>query len=470
LVVYTGFNSRPTVCKIKDRHQVKSMQDYAGYRGQVLNLIRGAGARIGDKVRLSRNGESIEGLLMPRAAGREETHIVLKLATGYNVGVRVSEGSRIDVIGAGAKPALTRPAKPPSAKDLPRVTIISTGGTIASRVDYRTGAVEPALTAEDLYTFVPELASEANVEAKILYSVFSENFTPKHWKEMAESVAKEIYSGVSGVVVAQGTDTLAYSSAALSFALQSCPVPVVLVGAQRSSDRPSSDAATNLVGAVSVGARAPFAGVFVVMHEWMSDERLLVHRGTKVRKCHTSRRDAFKSVNAGPIARFHMGSKNLELLETEYHKRGSSQLTCKPIFDDRVALVEFYPSSDPGIVDYYVGKEYRGLILEGTGLGHVATNWLPSLRRAVEKGMFIGMTSQCLWGRVNMNVYSAGVDLQKVGVRPLEDMLPETALVKLMWVLGQTSDPAQVAQMMCTDIAGEISPRRPGGLQNDGSN
>jgi len=444
------------------------MQDYAGYKGQALDLIRRAGASIGDKVKLTRDRESVEGLLMPRAAGREDTQVVLKLSTGYNIGVKIAEDSRIEIVGAGAKPTLSKPPKPASLKGLPQVTIFSTGGTIASRVDYRTGAVEPALTAEDLYSFVPELATEADVRAKILYSLFSENFTPTHWREIAESVASEVQSGVSGVVIAQGTDTLGYCAAALSFALQASPVPIVFVAAQRSSDRPSSDAATNLVGAVSVAAKAPFAGVFVAMHEWLSDENLLVHKGTKVRKCHTSRRDAFRSIGTDPIARFHIETKRIEILQKDYSARGmSSRLVCNPDFDSRAALLKFYPSMNPSVIDWYVNQGYRGFILEGTGLGHVSAECFPSLQRAVQKGMFVGMTSQCLWGRVNMNVYSTGVDLQKIGVHPLEDMLPETAVVKLMWVLGQTDDRAKIEEMMHTNLAGEISPRRLEGPEND---
>jgi glutamyl-tRNA(Gln) amidotransferase subunit D len=437
------------------------MLELTGYKGQALELIKAARASIGDSLRLVRDGKGVEGLLMPRVAGRDDTHIVLKLATGYNVGVKIDEKTRIHVLGTGAKPALSRPPVPTATRGLPQVTIFSTGGTIASRVDYRTGAVEAALSAEDLYSFVPELASEANVNAKVLYSLFSENFTTKHWKGIAESVSEEIRSGVSGVVIAQGTDTLGYCAAALSFAVQSSPVPIVFVAAQRSSDRPSSDAATNLIGAVGVAAKAPFAGVVAVMHEWLSDDILLVHKGTKVRKCHTSRRDAFKSINTAPIARFHVETRKLEMLGNEFPGRGSSsQVVCEPNFDDRVALVKFYPGLDPGIIDWYVTKGYRGLILEGTGLGHVSARCYANLERAVESGMFVAMTSQCLWGRIDMNVYSTGIDLQKIGVHPLEDMLPETALVKLMWVLGQTSDSEKVAEVMRTNLAGEISPRR----------
>jgi len=445
------------------------MQESTGYEGRALDLIKAAGANVGDKVMLTRDGESVEGLLMPRTAGRADTHIVLKLGTGYNVGVKVDKNTRIQVVGTGARPALTRPPRPAS-KGLPPVTIFSTGGTIASRVDYRTGAVEPALSAEDLYAFVPELASEADVKAKVLYSIFSENLTAKHWKKTAEAIRDEIRSGVSGVVVAQGTDTLGYTAAALSFALQSSPIPVVLVGAQRSSDRPSSDAATNLIGAVSVAARGPFAGVYVVMHDSMSDETLLVHKGTKVRKCHTSRRDAFKSIDSTPVARFHTETRNLEILESSYPPRKSSpEIMCKPDFDDRVALLKFYPGMDAVMIDSYVNRGYRGLILEGTGLGHVSASCFPSIARCVESGMFVGMTSQCLWGRVDMNVYSTGIDLQRIGVHPLEDMLPETALVKLMWVLGQSDDPVKIAEMMRTNLAGEISPRRLEGNEADKS-
>jgi glutamyl-tRNA(Gln) amidotransferase subunit D len=438
------------------------MDELAGYRGRALNLIRAAGASIGDRVKLARDGEQVEGLLIPRASGGDDSHVVLKLGTGYNVGVTIGESTQIEVLGSGTKPTLTRVPKPASTTGLPSVTIFSTGGTIASRVDYRSGAVEPALTAEDLYSFVPELASEADITAKILYSIFSENLTPTHWKEMAESVGQEIRSGVSGIVIAQGTDALGYSAAALSFALQRSPVPIVFVGAQRSSDRPSSDAASNLIGAVSVAARAPFAGVYLVMHEWVSDETLLVHKGTKVRKCHTSRRDAFKSIGTAPLARFHIETRKLEILEKDYSPRSSSrEVVCKPNFDNRAVLMKFHPALDPGVIDWYVTNGYRGLILEGTGLGHVGAACFPSLTRAVERGMFVGMTSQCLWGRVDMNVYSTGIDLQKIGVTPLEDMLPETALVKLMWVLGQTENFTEIAKLMRTNLAGEITPRRP---------
>jgi glutamyl-tRNA(Gln) amidotransferase subunit D len=289
--------------------------------------------------------------------------------------------------------------------------------------------------------------------------LYSENITAKHWAEIANTVAKHIEEGAAGVVIAHGTDTLGYTAAALSFALQNLPVPVVMVASQRSADRPSSDAATNLIGAVKAAAKAPFAEVVVAMHETVSDKAIVFHRGTKVRKCHTSRRDTFQSVNTSPLAK--MENEEFLTLVKDFNKRDSSRrLVLKPNFEEKVALVKFYPGFNPRLIDWYVNENYKGIILEGTGLGHVGNYCFSAVKRAVEKGVLVAMTSQCLWGRVNMNVYNQGRDLLAFGVVPLEDMLPETALVKLMWVFGQTKDIDEAKRLLVTNIAHEISPRR----------
>jgi glutamyl-tRNA(Gln) amidotransferase subunit D len=433
-------------------------KEFSGYRGEALASITKAGAEVGDMIRVTRKSEVYEGILIPRSEYGDETHIVVKLKNGYNIGIEITPDTTIEKIGKGTKPTFAAPPQPEENPQLPRVTIISTGGTIASRVDYRTGGVRSALTASDLYSVVPELADIARIDAQILFSLFSENITCQHWTELAKVVADQVSKGVDGVVIAHGTDTMGYTAAALSFALQNLPVPVVIVGAQRSADRPSSDAATNLIGAVSAAARGPFAEVTVAMHETTSDDSIVFHRGTKVRKCHTSRRDAFKSVNATPIAR--MRSRELTMLTQDYRRRGSSELfVLKPEFDDKVALIKFYPNMNPAAIDWLVDKDYRGIILEGTGLGHINMQSFAAIRRATDKNVVIGMTSQCIWGRVNMNVYDTGRDLQAQGVIPLEDMLPETALVKLMWVLGQTYDAEEAKALLKTDVAKEISPR-----------
>ena len=430
----------------------------SGYKGEALRLLKQAECGIGDIVKVTCKGKVYEGILIPRSELGEGTIVIVKMKSGYNVGIKVTNDTKIEKIGKGSKPTFASPPIPKQNPTLPYVVIMSTGGTIASRVDYRTGAVRSAISASDLYGVVPELADVARVDTEIVFSLYSENITQKHWTELAETVAKRIEQGVDGVVIAHGTDTMAYTSAALSFALQNLPVPVILVGAQRSSDRPSSDAATNLIGAVKAAGEAPFAEVGLAMHETVSDIATVVHRGTKVRKCHTSRRDTFKSINGIPIAKV----KDLQVtMQTDQYQRRDTKkkLVLKPNFSEKVALVKFYPGLDPAIIDFYVEKGIKGILLEGSGLGHVSKFCFGAIKNAVAKGVIVALASQCIWGRVNMNVYDTGRDLLSCGVVPLSDMFPETGLVKLMWVLGQTEDVEEAKELLQINIAGEFSSR-----------
>jgi len=336
--------------------------------------------------------------------------------------------------------------------------MISVGGTIASRVDYRTGAVQPALTAEDLTSVVPELASLAEVDAHILFSELSENFTPEHWQGMAEETARVIRKGADGVVIAHGTDTMHYTSAALSFAIQNPPVPIMLVGAQRSSDRPSSDGASNLVGAIGIAARANLGVVGLAMHEGLSDDTIIAHAGTRVRKCHTSRRDTFESINSPPLARYHLRDGQIEILGNPANRDKDRSLELKPHFSPHACLVKSYPGFNPHLIDAALDQGAKGIVLEGTGLGHVPKHCYKSLRDAIKSDVPVFMTSQTIWGRVDMNVYSTGRDLIEIGVTPLEDMLPETALAKLSWALANFAGD-EVQRIMITPIAGEITSR-----------
>jgi glutamyl-tRNA(Gln) amidotransferase subunit D len=428
----------------------------SGYKGEALRLLKQADCNVGDILKVTSKGKTYEGILIPRSG--EGTAIIIKMKSGYNIGIQATADVKVEKIGKGTKPTFASPPIPKQNPALPHVVIMSTGGTIASRVDYRTGAVRSAISASDLYGVVPELADVARVDTEIVFSLYSENITQKHWSELAQTVAKRIEQGVDGVVIAHGTDTMAYTSAALSFALQNLPVPVILVGAQRSSDRPSSDAATNLIGAVKASGEAPFAEVGLARHETVSDTAIVVHRGTKVRKCHTSRRDTFKSINGFPIAKV----QNLQVtMQTDQYQRRDpkKKLVLKPDFSEKVALVKFYPGFDPSIIDYYVYKGIKGILLEGSGLGHVSKFCFEAIKNAVSKGVVVALASQCIWGRVNMNVYDTGRDLLSFGVVPLDDMFPETGLVKLMWVLGQTDDTKEAVKLLKTNIAGEFSPR-----------
>ncbi|MBS7648650.1 MAG: Glu-tRNA(Gln) amidotransferase subunit GatD [Candidatus Bathyarchaeia archaeon] len=429
-----------------------------GYRGLALKALLEIKAEIGDLIRIVKDGTILEGILIPRSEYGDDSHVVIKIKSGYNIGVEITPTTKIERISAESRPAFIPPTPPKQRSDLPKVTILSTGGTIASRVDYRTGAVRPVISASDLYSIVPELSDIAVIDAEILFSVFSEDLTPKHWSAMAEAVAKHINRGVQGVVITHGTDTMGFSAAALSFALQNLPVPVILVGAQRSEDRPSSDAALNLIGAVLAASRAPFAEVAVAMHENPSDDAVVLHRGTKVRKCHTSRRDAFKTINAKPLAK--IVNNSILMLADNYQPRDPHRkLAVKPNFEDKVALIKFYPGMNPNIFDWCISEGYKGIVLEGSGLGHVRRDCFPAVKRAIDNGIVVAMTSQCIWGRVNMNVYSNGRDLLAMGVIPLGDMLSETAFVKMMWCLAQTRDLNEVRRLLLTNIANELSER-----------
>jgi glutamyl-tRNA(Gln) amidotransferase subunit D len=433
-------------------------QELAGYRGTALSHLSAVNANIGDILQIQKNGETYSGILMPRYELADDQHIVLKMPNGYNIGIKITPNLIIERIGLGEKPAFRTDSTAFSNKNLPLISIISTGGTIASRIDYRTGAVHSALTADDICNVVPELTQMANIRTEILFSLFSENLQSHHWQKLAHSISNHISQGAQGVVICHGTDTMAYTSAALSFALQNLPVPVLIVGSQRSSDRPSSDATENLINAVRVAATGQIAEVMILMHDTSSDTTALLHRGTKVRKCHTSRRDAFQSVNAQPLAKIH--SSRIEYMSHDYTNRDSEkQLVLKPHFDEKVALIKFYPGLAPQLLHWYVNNSYRGIIFEGSGLGHLPENIYPEIEYAVDHGVVFGMTSQCIWGRVNMNVYTTGRDLQNLGVLPLHDMLPETAAVKMMWALGQTQSIQEVKDIMLTNIAGEIENR-----------
>ncbi len=431
----------------------------AGYKGRAQQLLKAASVNVGDRIKVEDAGRTYEGVLMPRTELGDSNHLVLKLKSGYNLGARIGTGTKISLLEKGKPPKLEVPKleiKPDPSK--PNVTIIGTGGTIASRVDYRTGAVFPAFTPEEIYSAVPELAEIANIKVVEACNVFSEHMTPELWAKIGGVIAKEINEGASGVVVAHGTDTMAYTATALSFTLKGLHRPVVLVGSQRSSDRPSSDAALNLISAVTVAGKSDIAEVCVVMHGSTEDDFCLIHRGTRVRKCHTSRRDTFMSINDIPIGM--VKGRELKYFREGYKRtKPKSKVTVDGKFESKVALLKVTPGMSSSVINGILKAGDKGIVLEGTGLGHVPESLFAGIKRAVAKRVPVVMTSQCLWGRVDMKVYSTGRDLLKLGVIPGEDMLPEVAWLKLMWALAQTKDPKEVSKLMKSNLAGEITPR-----------
>jgi glutamyl-tRNA(Gln) amidotransferase subunit D len=454
------------------------------YKGRSLKILSEIGAAIGDTISVRTIGsDQAVGILMPRYESADDDHIVIKLKSGYNIGIGITNIQSVTNLTpyrkqtvSNADSAISYHTKRREAtvreitdnkiearKPLPNIALISTGGTIASKIDYRTGAVHSALSASDLYASIPELGKYASIDPEVILNEYSENLTPEHWTLIANKVAEKVKSGTyRGIIISHGTDTMHYTAAALSFALQNLPVPVVLVGAQRSSDRPSSDAALNLIGATVFCVKSSYSGVFVAMHAGPSDDVIACHVGTRVRKNHTSRRDAFESIDIEPIALIKGDYIEMQLQQqpqVKLHSRNNdnNNFLVRPVFDRRVSLMKFHPGFDPRLLSHLTTRlDYKAIVLEGTGLGHVSRQCLPEIRRMIDSGILVFMTSQCIWGRTRMTVYDTGRDLLKIGVIPLSDMLPETALIKAMWVISNSIDREHSMQIMQENIANEM--------------
>src|SRR5215217_8226766 len=412
--------------------------------------------KVGDIINVVLNNSSIiSGRCMPRYESSEKDHIIIKLNNGYNIGIKLNRIKSITKVSSfsivteeltekslensiSLKPQYKNDIDLSQVSNLPKIALISTGGTIASKIDYRTGGVTSVLSARDLYTSIPELSLYASIDTEILFNEYSENIGPTQWNLIANKIIDKINSGIyDGIVISHGTDTMSYTAAALSFALQDLPIPVILVGAQRSSDRPSSDASSNLIASVIFATQLDYSGVFVSMHGSISDEQIHCHLGTRVRKNHTSKRDAFKSIDISPIAvvkedqvEIQKIPSNIILQKKNKHKINKEfNVIPKIKFDDRVFLLKYYP-----------------------GLNHLL---IENVQKLGYKVVF--MTSQCIWGRTNLNVYDTGRDLEKIGVIPLSNMLSETAMVKAMWLLANYNDLVYIRNKMQENISNEIT-------------
>jgi glutamyl-tRNA(Gln) amidotransferase subunit D len=434
--------------------------EFRGYRGEALAALEKYDARVWSDVEVKTEKGSFAGIVLPRSETADPHHIVLKLRSGYNVGIAAGTVQAITIHGRREAHYKIPEKEFPYDPKKPRVKLLGTGGTIASRLDYRTGAVIPAFSPGELYGSVPELADICNLETEKLYGVFSENMGPEQWIGTAQAIGREIERGVQGIVIGHGTDTMHHTAGILSFMVQQSPVPIVMVGSQRSSDRPSSDAALNLMHSVKTAAESDIAEVMVCMFGPTSDEYGLLHRGTRVRKMHSSYRSTFRTIGDVPLAM--VSREKITPLRDDYKRRRTDRnVVVNTAFEEKVSIVYYYPNMKPDIIDALIDHEYRGIIIAGTGLGHVNKPLYPSLKRAHEKNIAVYMTVQTLWGYVQMYVYDTGRDMMELGVVPGANMLPEVAYVKLGWALGQTRDLSKVREIMMTPIAGEITEREP---------
>ncbi|HEX5905371.1 MAG TPA: Glu-tRNA(Gln) amidotransferase subunit GatD [Candidatus Nitrosocosmicus sp.] len=477
---------------------------YSKNSQQFLNKFR---VDIGNEVKIVTKKQEFFGIILPRYETFSDKYIVLKLKSGYNIGIEIDniieivslendndESSSKHSTGVSSAPSFTSSKTSTSSssspslstqqlasksgsiedhdrihhdadddsKYLPRILLISTGGTIASKIDYRTGGVTSLLSASEIYSVFPELAEYGLIYPEFLFNEYSENITPQHWSLLADRISRAVTKGYyDGIIVSHGTDTMHYTSSALSFSLKNIPIPVILVGSQRSSDRPSSDAFSNLVGAIKFIKDAKYSGIFVCMHSNTSDNIIACHIGTRVRKNHTSKRDAFKSLDSLPFA-FIENSGIIQYNNTLHnkmlkYKETSKAFISKTAFDSRVFLLKFYPGFNPSFLETFLNLDYKVIIIEGTGLGHINKKCFPIISKLIESGIFVFMTSQCIFGRVQMTVYDTGRDLLGLGVIPLSNMSSETAVVKAMWALSNSAGTDDFITIMKSNYAAEFS-------------
>ncbi|MBI2651454.1 Glu-tRNA(Gln) amidotransferase subunit GatD [Candidatus Woesearchaeota archaeon] len=426
----------------------------------------------GDIVKVHTKEEIYEGILMPRPEIFDENYKVIKLDNGYNIGIENKKITKIEVIKKYEKKK-EEGHRMSYKSGLPKISILHTGGTIASRVDYRSGGVVAAFSPEEIVSMFPELAEIANIDSELIANMWSDDLRFSHFKLIAKAIEKKAKEGIDGIIIGIGTDNLAVASAALAFIIQQTPIPIIFTGAQRSSDRGSSDAAMNLICAAEFIAKTDFAGVAVCMHENTDDKTCAILPPAKTRKLHSSRRDAFKPVNDTLIARVNItrvdgNPRKIEFIKESYAKKDKNRkLIINPNMEEKVGLLKITVNMFPKQFEFFKG--YKGLVIEGTGLGHTpghAPNELanihkkifPAIKKVIDSGCVLVMTTTCLFGRVEMQVYSKGRDLLKLGIIPGEDMLPETAFVKLAWLLGNYKK-EEVKELIGKNLRGEISER-----------
>lgn len=405
--------------------------------------------------------------------GSDKERMMIKLDNGYNIGFEKKEIASIKVIKTEkqakenkGKKIIKKEIK--TKKKLPAVSILHCGGTIASKVDYETGAVKAKFSPEEILEMFPEMGEMASLRSRLVANMMSEDIRFAHYNLIAREIEKEVKAGVAGIIVTHGTDTLHYTAAALAFILENLGAPVLFVGAQRSSDRGSSDAFLNLKEAVRFIVNSDFGEVGICMHASAEDDSCIILPACKSRKMHSSRRDAFKAVNSSGYAS--VSEKGIEWLRKDYVKKDSGRRLNLKLFKEglKIGLVKSHPQMFAEELEAF--KKFDGLVLEGTGLGHFPVGKYDKytaenevIFREIEglaKKMPVVMTAQTIFGGVNMSVYSPGRKLAEAGVLGNGlDISAETALIKLGWLLSNY-DKKEIKLLWETDFRGEINKKR----------
>jgi len=447
--------------------------------GEYMVDAPAVGQRVKVEVNSHNGATTVEGVALHPAA---KNHLTVKLVNGYNASYPLEDVQSVEILGTSTPPTASAPVAASTDGSLPRVRILHTGGTIASKVDYATGAVVARFEPEELIASLPELTSLANIEAVKLGNMFSDDIRPQHWNSIIQASKQAFEDGCDGVVVTHGTDTLHISSAALSFAWagkgETPPGRIAFVGSQRSSDRGSSDASENLLSAVHWAAHGPApcgdAGdaVVVVMHASNNDGVCAVYPGVGVRKLHSSRRDAFKPVNCEALAMITIDNGACSHALEERYKTTLAEKNSRPIcqqptmYETSVRIAQFVagPWLHSEEIEAIVLTGVQAIIIQGTGLGHLPiedpgkdapenTKLWRALTRCVNREIPIVVTNQCIHGPVDMNVYSKGRKQMEMGILGHGMVAaPDTVVVKVHWAL---SNRMKIQEAVAANLCGE---------------
>lgn len=424
------------------------------YSDTINGALESLSIKAGDSISYSREGLRIIGMLLPNSDAGDKNCLKIKLPSGYNVGVKM-DGAKIEKIKSKEKKTTPQVIKGLSTpKNAKKIALITTGGTIAAKVDYKTGAVSAKINSSDFLAMYPGLEALANIEVYSAMNILSENMKPSDWAKIAQVAKEAIDDGAYGVVITHGTDTMGYTAAALAYALENLGVPIIITGSQRSPDRPSSDAHQNMKCSI-YAALSDLSGVYVCMHSSTSDDFNYLHYATRTRKMHTSGRWAFKSIGASPVAKIYPDSK-IEILDKKISHRKNSELVLKNKFSDKVHMAWAYPGISKSAVLNW--SEFDGVVIAGTGFGHISSDVLDAVQELIESKTTIVMAPQCFEGRMMLQTYSTGRQLEDLGVIGNScDWLAESAYVKLCWVLAQTKDSKKISELMTKPMCGDIT-------------
>ncbi len=421
-----------------------------------------------------KDDREIEGLLVKEELIDNKKFLIIKLENGYNIGINIENIVKKEIYKRKIEKTDKRNNKRSNIKEPIRenknlIAILHTGGTIASRVDYETNAVKSLFTPEEILERFPEIKNYANIITFLVSNIFSEDINFNIYNKLIDKIRELSNRSIKGIIITHGTDTMHYTSAALKFAIPNVKFPIVLVGSQRSADRPSTDALVNLVCAIKFIVKANLPGVFVCMHGSINDDFCYIFDGFNVRKMHTSRRDAFKQINNLPIAKVFYEEDKIEFLRNttnnnSYFKKENKWYKFNPRL--KIGILYVHPNMHPKEIKCY--EDFDGLIIAGTGLGHFPVNTFNEidnsylyneLKQLIKKGVIIGIAPQTINGRINLNVYSTGRRLKELGILGnLCDMTIETAFIKLAFLLSNF-DKKKVKELYEKNIAGEINER-----------